>query len=70
MLVNMCFILLSMSNMDSTYTKTLVQTSRIVAVIGGKKESTIRLLNTQYDASYGIKETPEEVLALIKKECK
>lgn len=37
MSVAMCFILLSMSNMDDTYTKTLVQTNRIVAVMGCKK---------------------------------
>jgi len=66
----LCFILLNVSNMDSTYSKMLVQPNRIVSIVAGKKESTIKLLNTQYDASYGIKETPEEVLALIKKECK
>lgn len=70
LMVPLCFILVNVSNMDDTYAKMLIQTSKIVSVVSGRKHSNIKISNTQYDSNYDIKETPEEVESLIKKGCK
>ena len=70
MLLPICFIIVTASNMNDTYSKMLVQTNRIVSVVTSKKHSNMKVLEAQYINTYDIKETPEEVSSLIKKECK
>lgn len=70
LMVPLCFILVTASNMDDSYAKMLVQVNKVTSIVAGKKHSSMRIAGTQYDGNYEIKETPEEVSALIKKECK
>jgi hypothetical protein len=70
LMVPLCFILVTASNMDDSYSKMVIPTNRIISIVAGKKQTSVKLIGTQYDGYFDIKETPEEVLTLIKKECK
>lgn len=70
MLVPLCFIIVAASNFNDTYSNILVPTSKIISVNAGKKHSNIKIAGPQYETTYEIKETPEQISALIKKECK